>query len=557
MRDNVNWYVADFETTTDNFYKLNGYVKVWLYAISDAKGNIINFGKSIEEFIEYISNNLDNNIIYFHNLKFDGSFILNYLINNNFQLVDKCTQKSTKSFSTLISDLGQWFSIKVCFANNHTIEFNDSLKLLPFKVEKIANDFNLDYQKGKIDYSNYEINDTTLEYVYNDVRIVALALDQIKKQGMKKMTTASCAINEYYSLIKYYDSLFPSLDTEFLKKWRGAYRGGRCQVNNYYRSKIIKNVNRYDVNSMYPYVMYACQLPYGQPIISNKPNKDYKFELYDVDIEFKLKYGHIPSLLKSGSIGINNETYYIETEGIETILISNIDLMLVKEHYDISYLKYNKVVSFKTTDCLFKKYINKWYKIKNESKGAKRIVAKLMLNSLYGKFGSNVEGYQHRPKLIDNILCFDTSDVEELQHYYLPMAIAITSYAHALIDLAIIKSGIENFIYCDTDSVHTLGKLPIEMVDQNELGKFKLEGIETKSKYVRQKTYLYLENDKVNITCAGLPQELKDKVIKDYDNNIDKLFKDFRHGFKVKGKLLPKQVKGGCLLTETEYEIKS
>lgn len=554
MRDNVVWFVSDFETKDESFYNKNGYTEVWLYSISNSDGVIVDYGYSIDSFIQYIQT-LNNVIIYFHNLKFDGSFLLNYLMNHNFNYVEKITQKSRKSYSTLITDLGVFYSIKVAFDNGNIVEFNDSLKLLPFKVEKIANDFNLPYKKGKIDYSNYDINDDTLEYVFNDTRIVALALKQVKAQGLIKMTTASSAMNEYYNMTTYYDSLFPSIDKDDLIKWRGAYRGGRCQVNEYYRNKILKNVKRYDVNSMYPYIMYACQLPYGKPIESTKPNHDYKFELYDIDIDFKLKKGHIPTLLRSGALGINNETYYTETEGVENILISNIDLMLVYRHYDISYIKYNKVLSFKTTNVLFRKYIKKWYKIKKESKGAKRIVAKLMLNSLYGKFGSNVESQKHIPFLNEfKALSFKCSEVEELKHYYLYMAIAITSYAHALIDNAIISSGIESFIYCDTDSVHTLGTLDSEMVDNEELGKFKLEGIETRSKYLRQKTYIYEENNEIKITCAGLPQDLKDKIINEY-KDINKLFSDFKYGFKVSGKLLPKQVKGGCILTNTDFII--
>lgn len=95
MRDNVVWFVSDFETKDESFYNKNGYTEVWLYSISNSDGVIVDYGYSIDSFIQYIQT-LNNVIIYFHNLKFDGSFLLNYLMNHNFNYVEKITQKSRK-----------------------------------------------------------------------------------------------------------------------------------------------------------------------------------------------------------------------------------------------------------------------------------------------------------------------------------------------------------------------------------------------------------------------------------------------------------------------------
>ena len=146
----------------------------------------------------------------------------------------------------------------------------------------------------------------------------------------------------------------------------------------------------------------------------------------------------------------------------------------------------------------------------------------------------------------------------DMKRYYLPVAIAIVSHAHKLIDDAIISTGIGNFVYCDTDSVHTLGEIGEEMVDQVELGKFKLEGTELKSRYVRQKTYVYteLENDELiyTITCAGMTDEIKNWCIETYKDGI---FDVFTEGFKVSDmKLMPTMVKGGIILTKTSFEIR-
>ena len=77
------WCVADFETTTEKFYNEHGYSKVWLWAISNSDGETIAIGEDIEDFIAYCTNNLKNYVIFFHNLKFDGSYILSYILSKN------------------------------------------------------------------------------------------------------------------------------------------------------------------------------------------------------------------------------------------------------------------------------------------------------------------------------------------------------------------------------------------------------------------------------------------------------------------------------------------
>lgn len=548
------WYVADFETTNHEFYEQYGYTKVWLYAICDKDANIITYGDCIESFITFIRS-LYGKSIYFHNLKFDGAFIIDYLLSIGYEYSEDL-KNINRGFSTLIGEMGEFYSITIKFSKGKQVHLYDSLKLLPFKVEKIAKDFGLPILKGKIDYGKYVINEETLSYIYNDVRIVAMALKQIKEEGMTKMTTASCAYRQYTSMKSdtFLVNAFPILDDTLLENFRKAYRGGRSQVNPLYQNNIIHNVRRYDINSMYPYIMHDMELPYGQPIKITEPNT-CRFELYHIQTAFMLKSGHLPSLLKKGSLYNADDTYYIDTDGIEDIWISNIDLELLFRNYDVLFIQYLELYGFMTSKLMFYDYVDKWYSRKQVDKGAKKTVDKLMLNSLYGKFGSNHKG-SHKIPVIDEvtgIVKYVKSQEEEMKHYYLPVAIAVTSYAHLLIDNAIHQTGIDNFVYCDTDSVHTLGTLPDNMVDNVLLGKFKLEGIEETAKYVRQKCYVFKDNGKLAITCAGMPDNMKEASLTIYGEDI---FNEFGQGFKMFGKLLPKRVKGGIVLYETTFEIK-
>lgn len=544
------WYVADFETTSYKFYNRNGYTKVWLFGLCDSDCNIIKIGTSIEEFM-IEARKLYGKIIYFHNLKFDGTFILDWLMNNGFTYYEDL-DKVDKGFTTLIGDMGEFYSLTVKFSKGKQVHFYDSLKVLPFKVEKLAKDFHMEIEKEEIDYDKYEINAKTIIYQIHDVKIVATALKAIKEEGMTKMTTASCAYNSYTDMFQqeWLDYKFPDLGTEWLIEWRKAYRGGRSQVNPLYQGKILHNVKRFDINSMYPWVMHDMPLPYGMPIECKEPG-NFKFELYKIDIEFNLKDGCLPSLLKKNNL-YKEDSYYVTTDGIEEMYISNIDLDLVRRNYNITYLKFNKIYGFKTSVLMFRQYVDKWYSKKAVDKGAQRIVDKLMLNSFYGKYGSNPVGKHKIPVMKDNVLTYINSEDEPMKHYYLPVAIAVTSWAHKKIDDGIHMTGIENFVYVDTDSIHTLGSLPNDEVDQKALGKYKLEGIEETSKYVRQKCYVYTQDGEYTITCAGMTQDMKDAAIRQYGKYI---FEEFKEGFTIGGKLVPKRVKGGTILNETTFTI--
>lgn len=568
-KEPTKWYVADFETTTENYYIEHGCTKVWLYAICDEESNIVNWGDSIDSFFKWLESNTET-IIYFHNLKFDSSFILYELDKRGFKWCDKLNKKDNKGYTTLIGEMGEFYQLQINFARNKRVIIRDSLKLINSKVERIAKDFNLEIKKGKINYDEYIIDDERLEYVFNDVKIVSQALAICKQNGLTKMTTASSAMNQYKTTNRYFDWWFPELEDDFLYKYRKAYRGGRSQVNPLYQNQVLENVKRYDINSMYPSIMFNSDLPYGYPIKINKRGK-YKFELYDVDIEFKLKKGHLPTLLRKTGLMANSDSYYINSEGIINIQISNIDLDLLYRHYDVKFIAFQEMWGFKTNSDLFKVYVTRYYNLKNNSKGAEKAVWKMFLNALYGKFGSNHKGCMKIPKYENGVVKFEKGEEKALKKYYLPMAIAIVSYAHKLLDDNIMYTGYDNFVYCDTDSIHTLGELPSDMIDNKELGKFKLESIEKRSKYVRQKCYVVEDEDDFTITCAGMTEGIKKGLVQMHKDKLIDIFEEFKVGLEVnpthemftiykdkddiKPKLLPKQVKGGCILFKTGFRI--
>ncbi len=144
-------YAADFETTTNPED-----CRVWAWAVSEI-GNKENFqyGNSIESFVEFMRNS-NNSTFYFHNLKFDGEFIYAHLFKNGFHHVKHKDEETTNTFTTLISDMGQFFSTKIIFKKvgrrTKFAQLYDSLKILPFSVAEIAKAFDLPISKLELDY---------------------------------------------------------------------------------------------------------------------------------------------------------------------------------------------------------------------------------------------------------------------------------------------------------------------------------------------------------------------------------------------------------------------
>lgn len=557
---NADWYIADFETTGENYYNEHGYTKVWLYAVANADSEIVNHGSSIEEFFEWCKT-VNGATIYFHNLKFDGSFILSWLMLNGYKETDGLRIADKKGFETLIDSEGQYYMIKVNLARRTQVRFQDSLKVIPLKVRTMAKVFGLPIEKEVIDYDDYTIDDDRLRYVYNDVKIVAMAMRYFRDLGFTKMTIGSNAYNNFVESKKRFQQIFPELDRDWLVEWREAYRGGRSQVNPAYASKVMTNVRRYDINSMYPYAMSRFPMPYGLPRKQDKPNQR-NFELYKVEISFRLKKGHLPTLLKKALSFMAMQTYYIDTDGVEVLYISNIDLELVYRHYEVEYINFLEIWGFPTAKGIFTEWVDAFYDRKSNSTGGEKMVWKLVINNLYGKFGSKPKGSKKKPTLDqDGAIVYESTEEEDMKLYYLPVAIAITSYCHRLIDDAIMETGYDKFVYCDTDSVHTIGTLPDDWVDPKEIGKFKLEGIEEQSKYVRQKCYVYRENGKYTITCAGMTDGIKEHLIDKYGDNI---FREFDVGLVVSPldvprgscKLRPRLVKGGTILVPVGFALR-
>ena len=554
-------YSVDFETTSTENYKKDNFVGVWAVAVTNIK--------TLKR--ELLANNVNDlfkwcgvgksKTLFFHNLKFDGTFLLYYLFRNGYKYnSDKKINKG--EFNTLIDGVGEWYKIYICLKTDtkHKIFLTiyDSYKLLPFSAEKLANDFNCTIKKGSIDYTkyrdikNYEIKEKEKDYIYNDTEILAECLNELKQQGLNKMTIGGCALDYFKQTLNGgFNYLFPILSPEIDNDIRQSYKGGFVYVNPKYQNMILENNISYDVNSLYPYVMYSKPMPYGVPkYYKGKYKNDTHYPLYiqRVLINCRLKKEHIPTLQIKNNFRFCPTEYLRNTQNeLIDLTLTSVDLDLLLKHYDILEIQYINGYKFKAVDGLFKDYIEFWINVKNSNVGAKRAIAKLMLNSLYGKFGTNPKKQNIIPfyNCENDIIEYKTQPIYYDKPIYTALACFVTAFAREK-TITTAQKVFDRFIYADTDSIHLVGTEPPKIdIDNKILGAWKYEGKAEKAKFIRPKTYIKSINGKTVVTCAGMPSETKEQV--NFDN--------FNIGTTFTGKLQAKKVRGGTLLQNTTFTI--
>lgn len=556
-------WACDFETTTDK-----DDCRIWLFGCYSLETEEFKWGTDIYHFINWsTSDSKHPKICYFHNLAFDSEFIIDALFRAGFVHRFGTKKLNEKEFTTLISETGVIYSMKIKL-NGCYCTFYDSLKILKYSVKDLPKAFGLEYSKGEIDYKKYrEIgykpDENEINYLYYDVKIVAKALKLMFDKGIDKITLPSSAISFYKNLIgeSRFKNDFPELTQSEDKYIRASYRGGFTYLNPKFKNKIIENGNVFDVNSLYPAMMHSKLLPYGKPKHFNgkyKYDKTYPLYVQGFICRFELKENHIPTIQIKHSMYFSGTEYLTTSNGEEVYLcLTNVDLQLFFNHYNVTVIEYLDGYKFMGSKYLFKEYVEYWSQIKIESKNNRDVgmytIAKLMLNSFYGKFGTNPVGRNKIPVWMDDKVHYIKSDKITRNALYIPVATFVTSYARET-TIRAAQNCYNDFIYADTDSLHlATKKLPNIDIHNTKLGSWKHESEFLVGKYLRSKCYMELlrepnsENDyKWKITVAGMPPSCYNKV------NID----NFNYGSSYAGKLQTKRVKGGVVLIDTVFTIK-
>lgn len=565
----VRYFAADFETTV---FPGQTYTEVWASGSAEFNGEVLNepcriFG-SIQEQYDYFTGLCSNLIVYYHNLKFDGHFWLDYLLRHGFEIaiteelvgddtdynfsiqkhVTKEKQLKNYQIAPGISSAGLWYFLKVK-VNDHIIEFRDSLKLIPFPLKKAAADFQTDHQKLDMIYEGERfagcpISPDERKYLENDVLALKECLQIIFDRGHNRLTIGSCCMEEFkklYGGAGLFDKDFPDLskvqfqdrDTmfdDYEQYIRKSYRGGwvYCDPRNKERPKGCSGITL-DVNSLYPSVMWGKsgnRYPFGQPRyfkgkVPDAIATDNRFYYFQrLKCRFRIKPDHLPF------IQLKNTMRFIATEYLTTsaghdgkdvpleLTLTMSDLQLLFDQYEVRDLEYLDCVVFWARVGMFDEYIEFYKKQKIEATNkADRTLAKLFSNNLYGKFAGRRDSSFKLPSLgnfFEDILSFQTISEATRRPGYIPVGAAVTSYARNF-TIRAAQANYKYFAYADTDSLHLFCEEKDVVgcpIDDKEYLHWKCEGHWTDGRFIRAKTYAE-KTDGWAITCAGLPMKGK------------------------------------------------
>ncbi len=551
------YYVADFETTSKAQYEIEGETRVYLYYIENIyNDDDNNIGCNIKDFIDFVTT--DNKIVYFHNLTFDGLFIEYYLVENNIK------------YDIIRDEYGSVYRL-VIYKDKIKVEFRDSLKILVSSVDDLPNTRGIkklkgyDYEKIRNEKTINDFSSFDIDYIHNDVWKVKDCLKEILEDIGDSLTIASSSFKEWKKMYnakdKYaYKRDFPFIKEDVEKELRKAYEGGLVILNPKIKGKLIEEpIISFDVNSLYPSKMYYKPLPYGSPQkISNE--KDYQllkeqgFKLFIFCVEvikMKIKKDFHSFITKNKRFNFTHKKEFLNVIENHIFYWTNIDLENVKKYYDIEYnIYYDFSFAFRSKKDIFKEYISKYMRLKIYAENPyKRLLSKLRLNSLYGKFGSKKERYSRVTNRDGELLTFDLELNESKTQYYLPIAIFITSYAR---DEFIngMQSEREGFLYGDTDSLKIIKRLYKNTLNVNDkaLGKWKFEGEFKKSIFLANKQYI-VEDKKGTIERKIASLNRENQILVNFDNfKVGNIIQD--------GKNIKKHVKGGFIIYATDFTFK-
>ena len=609
-------YACDLETYVSKNPSEQESTWVWSSSGAEINGTDIFLHHDLGETFRYFTNIRKNVKIFYHNLKFDGAFWIDFLL-KDLKLeqaykdeIGWLTNKDMpcNSFKYLISDMGQWYSITIKTFYGKTIEIIDSLKLIPFTLKQAGAAFKTEHQKLEMEYSGYRgkehiFTDEERKYIINDVLCLKECLEFMFAAGHEKMTIGGNCMEEYkkkflapifYDEIKkfypdHYQIETPFYITDFENAGeyvRKAYKGGWCYLQPEKANKIFTGGATFDVNSLYPSMMHSSSgnfYPIGEPIfwkgnyIPQEAQQERKYYFVRFKCRFYLKENYLPTIqiknnplyksteyLATSDVFIKGKYYrYLLKDGqqIPTSVILTLtmtDYKLFLKHYNVTDFEILDGCYYHAMTGLFDDYINHFAEIKKKEKGALRTLAKLFLNNLYGQFAKSTDSSYKKAYLDeDNQIKFETISEFKKTPGYIPIGAAITSYAREF-TIRTAQKNYKNFIYADTDSIHMTN--PVEAVGfkihDTNFSCWKKECEWETAIFARQKTYIEISNNETEIKCAGMTDKCKE-IFLDGLKTGKYCLQDFKVGLEIEtGKLRPKRINGGIVLVDTSYKIR-
>ena len=367
------------------------------------------------------------------------------------------------------------------------------------------------------------------EYAIRDTEILALVarkLNFVEHYKERKFTIASIAHGEMIKSNPEYNAKRKALkeayksDEELKKndnvirdKAKAAYRGGLAWTNHIHAGELRETEHGYhfDYTSMYPSI-YGNPEKYPLPDVTKYYTSPPEGEPVLGLITYKRLIAHVKPdvfrLIKERTdTGGYNSAYYLPdiriTEEGKPLVLTTIENAYLLENYVIEDAIQGWPIYFarnKELEQAMKNHKDKWFKEKDiATTEAKRLYAKLMLNTVYGYLGfyhKEVARYDYIFNAGSDLIeksRRDKLDMTGLDTAEVAAAAFITAYGRVKLAMDINRIGIEHVVCCDTDSLFTID-VPYEELEKkitisDKIGDFKLEHKFDQIKSIKAKTY--------------------------------------------------------------------
>lgn len=506
---NNNIYGLDIETYNKNksFYCGTVYKDNINYWVFTRKRKLIDFLKT---------KRFENSIIATTNLGFDFNGVFyNEPEFKDFRLIMRGSQLIVAKAHIYNKRFNQ-VSNKVGSKRSRSISFIDTLNYALLSVDKMGELLNIPKLDKPVSLgrrpNNYFEKDQLIKYNIRDSEISKRALlflyNSFYELGAScKPTIASTSMSLFRN--NYLDDKYFVSDTQTLLEEFKAYYGGRTEA---FGRGLIKNYNYYDFNSLYPSVMInEYPNPNSLNITYNNSDK-YIFAYEGVSfVELHCPFMEYPLL------PLRTKDKLLFPIGSFTGWYSHLEL---RKSFELGYVlkQVHKTIYFKETCFPFVDFVNDLYNLRLKNKNNPMgFVVKILMNSLYGKFGQkfeNVENLLTNPTYDELIKypfferigeCFRVKKpLDSPRSFCFPIwALYTTAYARLKLHEFILRC---NPVYVDTDSLMTTK----ELISSNKLGKLKLEMKIKKGIVVKPKFYmLFPMNRKEYIKVKGVGMKLK------------------------------------------------
>lgn len=487
----------------------NDQENIYDITVFDEKATTYNCN-NIEDLLTYCKSQ-DIKQLFFYNGKVAFSYFTYFVLINNWKVAARTGYPGANSYRDLVSATGERYTMLLGLGNKKTLRLRNLSLIAKGGLDNACRDFCapkgtniaettmnllLVLHKSFLDLTDIDIIDTT-EGKFLTIGAIA------KKYQLGLMEEIyECHFHERYDLDEYRNKMLMSANT---------VRGGVCCVNPKYRGKTLNDCRKYDYNSSYPYIMRNYPMPTGKATASkNIPNDGKLHFILFSELHMRLKPNRV-AIYSNVNTGLHtpNINYYEE----DKIWLWEEELNALSRYYDIDY-KIKVCWSFiPQHDKGMIAYVDKFYQLKQTATGARRTCIKLLLNSIFGKFGENIYRDKVYYELKEGIAQKQIQKVDHTDNHSLGfLSVIVSSYIAAMGRARLLNELLDicgdhlpqDFVYCDTDCIVIRGDYKVK-TSKTELGAFKDEGHFTAFKVLAKKTYIgYCGDSLMTVHAPGV-----------------------------------------------------